>query len=117
MVLNIPHRKAGSFPPDTGYGGIFRPKPLSPVVGRAHPPHISQPETTSRIDKELDKFRNIIPAGGSITKELVEEYIGISREYNGFELANALWERNLNKAYEIIRYFSTNPKNYPNPII
>ncbi|MBR4492297.1 MAG: DNA polymerase III subunit delta, partial [Bacteroidales bacterium] len=71
----------------------------------------------SRIDKELDKFRNIIPAGGSITKELVEEYIGISREYNGFELANALWERNLNKAYEIIRYFSTNPKDYPNPMI
>ena len=47
----------------------------------------------------------------------MEEYIGISREYNGFELANALWERNLNKAYEIIRYFSTNPKNYPNPMI
>ena len=71
----------------------------------------------SRIDKELDKFRNILPEGGAITRELVEEYIGISREYNGFELANALWERNLNKAYEIIRYFSTNPKNYPNPMI
>jgi len=71
----------------------------------------------SRIDKELDKFRNILPEGGAITRELVEEYIGISREYNGFELANALWERNLDRAYEIIRYFSTNPKNYPNPMI
>lgn len=71
----------------------------------------------SRIDKELDKFRNILPQGGKITGELVEKHIGISREYNGFELANALWERNLNKAYEIIRFFSSNPKNYPNPMI
>ena len=71
----------------------------------------------SRIDKELDKFRNILPQGGKITAELVEAHIGISREYNGFELANALWERNLDKAYEIIRFFSTNPKNYPNPMI
>lgn len=71
----------------------------------------------SRIDKELDKFRNILPQGGKITSELVEAHIGISREYNGFELANALWERNLDKACEIVRFFSTNPKNYPNPMI
>ena len=71
----------------------------------------------SRIDKELDKFRNILPPGGNITRDLVEKYIGISREYNGFELANALWERNMDKACEIIRFFSANPKNYPNPMI
>ncbi|MBO4282438.1 MAG: DNA polymerase III subunit delta [Bacteroidales bacterium] len=71
----------------------------------------------SRIDRELDKFRNILPEGGKITKELVETYIGISREYNGFELANALWEHNLDKSFEIIRYFSSNPKNYPNAMI
>ena len=39
----------------------------------------------SRIDMELEKFRNILPEGGLITPQLIEEHIGISREYNPFE--------------------------------
>lgn len=71
----------------------------------------------SRVDKELDKFVNLLQPGDNITAALIEKHIGISREYNGFELSNALLERNLSKVYTIIDFFSKNPKEYPNPKI
>lgn len=67
----------------------------------------------SRIDKELEKFRIIMPNGGKITSQMIEEHIGISREFNAFEFTNALLERNESKIYNILHVFSKNPKNYP----
>ncbi|MBP7102772.1 MAG: DNA polymerase III subunit delta [Bacteroidales bacterium] len=67
----------------------------------------------SRVDNEFNKFKNIIKEGASITPELVQEYIGISKEYNDFELVNAIWAKNAPKAYEIIYHFQSNPKAYP----
>ena len=66
----------------------------------------------SHIDKELEKFRAILPEGGRITSTLIEQHIGISREYNAFEFANALMERNGQKIFDMIHVFSKNPKNY-----
>lgn len=67
----------------------------------------------SRIDNELNKFKNIIKEGESITPDLVQEYIGISKEYNEFELINAIWSKNAQKAFDIIQYFESNSKAYP----
>ncbi|MGI6291617.1 MAG: DNA polymerase III subunit delta [Bacteroidales bacterium] len=67
----------------------------------------------SRINNELDKFKNIIKEGETITPDLVQEYIGISKEYNEFELINAIWSQNAQKAFEIINYFQSNPKEHP----
>ena len=66
----------------------------------------------SRIDNELDKLRNIVPRNGEITTQIIEEYIGISKEYNIFEFVTAVIARNEYKVYEILNYFSANPKNY-----
>ena len=66
----------------------------------------------SRIDNEMEKLRNVIPQNGEITAQIIEEYIGISKEYNIFEFVSAVVARNEFKVYEILNYFSTNPANY-----
>lgn len=66
----------------------------------------------SRLFGELDKLRILV--GGShkgITPELIEKNIGISKDYNNFELEDALTRRDAVKAYRIIDYFEKNPKN------
>ena len=69
----------------------------------------------NRLDKELDKLAIIMPEKGlkRVTPELVEENIGISKEYNNFELVKALSVRDVLKANRIIYYFEKNPKNNP----
>ena len=68
----------------------------------------------SRIAGEIDKLAIALPQGTSaITPELVEEHIGISKEYNNFELQNALVNKDIYKANKIINYFARNPKKNP----
>jgi DNA polymerase-3 subunit delta len=67
----------------------------------------------SRIDNELQKLYLSIQKGQEITPELIERHIGISKDYNNFELKKAIAERNLSKASRIVRYFSQNPKDNP----
>jgi len=67
----------------------------------------------SRIDNELQKLYLSIKKGQEITPELIERHIGISKDYNNFELKKAIAERNLSKASRIVRYFSQNPKDNP----
>ena len=43
----------------------------------------------------------------------MEENIGISKDYNNFELQNAISRRDIKKAFGIIQYFGNNPKNHP----
>ena len=66
----------------------------------------------SRINNELDKLENIVPPGGEISIPLIEQYIGISKEYNIFELVSAVIARNQAKTYEILNYFSNSPANF-----
>ena len=66
----------------------------------------------SRIDNEMEKLRNILPRNGEITTQIIEEYIGISKEYNVFEFVTAVIARKEFKVYEILNYFSANPANY-----
>jgi DNA polymerase-3 subunit delta len=64
----------------------------------------------SRIAGELEKVRSVMKEGETLTRALVLEKIGISKEYNSFELQNALATRNLAKALRITDYFVSNPK-------
>jgi len=66
-----------------------------------------------KINNELEKFQIILPKGSQITPELIEENIGISKDYNNFELRKSIGERNVVKAYQIINYFGENPKDNP----
>jgi len=69
----------------------------------------------SKIVNEIDKLAIGLPVGTRITADIVEKNIGISKEFNNFELHDALTERNVLKANRIINYFAQNPKD--NPIV
>lgn len=68
----------------------------------------------ARIAGEIDKLSISLPQDATaITPELVEEHIGISKEYNNFELQNAIVNKDVYKANKIINYFAQNPKKNP----
>jgi DNA polymerase-3 subunit delta len=67
----------------------------------------------SKINNELEKLQIILPKGSTITPKHIEENIGFSKDFNNFELLNALGSRNQLKAFQIIQYFSDNQKANP----
>ncbi len=67
-----------------------------------------------KISNELEKLIITLPEGKpAITTALVEKNIGISKEYNNFELQKAIGEKNILKANMIVNYFSNNSKENP----
>ena len=70
----------------------------------------------SKIVNELDKLTITLPEGTKkITTEHIEQNIGISKDYNRFELNNAISNRDVVKANRIVDYFARNPG--PNPLV
>ncbi|MFH1161472.1 MAG: DNA polymerase III subunit delta [bacterium] len=67
----------------------------------------------SKIANEIQKLIINIPEGTQINEDLVEKNIGISKDYNVFELQKALGAREIFKANQIIRYFGANPRENP----
>lgn len=67
----------------------------------------------SKISNELNKLEIILPKGSTITPANIEENIGFSKDFNVFELRNAIGERNQFKAYQIVNNFAQNPKENP----
>ena len=67
----------------------------------------------SRLYNELEKLKTIIGSQHTITVDDIEKHIGISKEYNNFELRSAIETRNIEKAFKIIKYFEKNPKDNP----
>ena len=67
----------------------------------------------ARLFGEIDKLKILVGADKRITPALIERNIGISKDYNNFELEEALATRNAKKAYEIINYYEKNPKANP----
>ncbi|MBE0652163.1 MAG: DNA polymerase III subunit delta, partial [Bacteroidales bacterium] len=66
----------------------------------------------SKIANELEKLIITLPDGMRIiTSQHIEKNIGVSKEYNNFELQNALIAKDIVKANQIIRYFADNQKN------
>lgn len=66
-----------------------------------------------KIVNEVQKLFINLEKGKEITSQVIEENIGISKDYNIFELQNALGKRNGFKAYQIADYFANNPKSNP----
>ena len=66
-----------------------------------------------KVSNELEKLQLIIEPGSQITPQLIEENIGISKDFNNFELQNAIGARDVKKAFGIVQYFAQNPKNHP----
>ena len=68
----------------------------------------------NRMAGELEKLIITLPKGQRrITPEQIERNIGISKDFNNFELRNALIEKDVFKANQIVKYFEENPKNNP----
>ena len=67
----------------------------------------------SRIKNEVEKLAINLGAKKAITEDDIEKYIGISKEFNVFELQDALAKKNLPKAIRINEYFAANPKAAP----
>ena len=67
----------------------------------------------NRINNEIDKLAVNLSNRKNITEDDIEEYVGISKEYNVFELHAALVHKDLPKAIQIIQYFGANPKAAP----
>ena len=87
-------------------GLSISPRALALVVD-----HIGNDLT--RIGNEIDKLSLNLGKRKSITEEDIEEYIGVSKDYNVFELQSALATRNLARSIQIIQYFEANPKAAP----
>ena len=69
----------------------------------------------SKINNELEKLITILPKESIISPEDIEVNIGISKDFNNFELRKAVGEKQIVKANRIINYFAENPKG--NPIV
>ncbi len=67
----------------------------------------------SKINNELEKLQLVIPKDVEISPAAIEEHIGISKDFNNFELKKAIGERDILKATRIIHYFAQNPKDNP----
>src|SRR5579862_2433731 len=71
----------------------------------------------SRINNEVEKILINLMGRRAITEDDIEMYVGISKEYNVFELQEALGRRDMPKAIRIIQYFEANPKAAPIQLI
>ena len=67
----------------------------------------------SRITNEVQKLLIDITKGETITEDDIQEKIGISKDFNVFELQKALGRKDILKANQIIFYFASDPKNHP----
>jgi|TARA_A200000159_G_scaffold164453_1_gene194128 DNA polymerase-3 subunit delta len=66
-----------------------------------------------RIQKALEKLKFVIPEGDIIDPSSIEYHIGISKEFNNFELQKAIGQRNFSQSLRITHYLSQNQKQYP----
>jgi len=69
----------------------------------------------SKVANELDKLMILLPHGSTISPIDIEKNIGISKDYNIYELQNAIGEKDILKANRIINHFGLNQKQNPIP--
>jgi DNA polymerase-3 subunit delta len=67
----------------------------------------------NRINNEINKLLINFQTKIEINEDIIAKYIGISKEYNTFELQSAIASKNVLKANRIVNYFESNPKNNP----
>ena len=66
-----------------------------------------------KVCNEISKLKVVLSEGTLITTEIIEKHIGISKEYNVFELQRAMGVKDVAKASRIVNHFEANPKNNP----
>jgi DNA polymerase-3 subunit delta len=71
----------------------------------------------NRIDHEVDKLLVNLAGRDTITEDDIERYVGVSKEYNVFELQDAFAKKDKVKAIRIVQYFESNPKAAPIQLI
>lgn len=71
----------------------------------------------SRLKNEVEKISINLNKRKTITEDDIENFVGISKEFNVFELQDAISQKNLPKAIRIIQYFQSNPKAAPLQLI
>jgi DNA polymerase III subunit delta len=69
-----------------------------------------------KIANELDKLMINLKEGPEITPDHIQNNIGISKDYNTFELTAALGKKDIVKSNRIVNYFAANPKDHPMPV-
>ncbi len=94
----------------TSKGLAISPKGLALFVD-----HIGNDLT--RIDNEIEKISVNLGKRKTITEEDIEEFVGVSKEFNVFELQAALAAKDMAKAMRIVQYFEANPKAAPIQLI
>lgn len=94
----------------TGLGYTITPKANALLVE-----HIGN--DLSRIENEIEKILINVGSRKSITEEDIEQFVGISKEYNIFELQSALANKDMPKAIKIVQYFGANPKVAPMQLV
>lgn len=67
----------------------------------------------SRIHNEITKLEVNLGGRKQITEDDIEQYVGVSKEFNVFELQSALGKKDLGRALTIVQYFGNNPKAAP----
>ena len=71
----------------------------------------------TRIENEIEKISINLGKRKSITEDDIEEFVGVSKDFNVFELQAALAKKDLSKCIRIIQYFEANPKAAPIPLV
>lgn len=67
----------------------------------------------SKVHNAAAKLAMVLPSGATVTPEAIERNIGISKDFNSFELTDAIISRNYRKSMQIVAYFKANPKANP----
>jgi len=67
----------------------------------------------SKIANELNKLEIVVGTQKEITPDVIEQNIGISKDFNNFELQKAIGNLDHKKAYQIVHYFAQNSKQHP----
>lgn len=67
----------------------------------------------SKLYNEVDKLAALLPEGAAVTPDVIERNIGISKEYNTFELVDAFAAKDAAKVFRCLAYFKANPKAVP----
>ncbi|MBP5327259.1 MAG: DNA polymerase III subunit delta [Bacteroidales bacterium] len=70
-----------------------------------------------KIANELSKIYISVPVGSTIDEDIIERNVGISKDYNIFELQNAIGRRDIERCTRIVNYFIANPKEAPIPLL
>lgn len=90
-------------------------KTIEPAAAQMLCDHVGS--DLSRLVAEMDKLLMALPQGENrVGARLVEELTGMSKDFNNFELHNALAVRDVYKANQIVKYFDSNPRTFALPV-